>query len=59
MCVSLHGSKCLVDVNGCRCSQACKYITDHSEAEVVVVENKMQLDKYVKVKKSVTCQRGS
>lgn len=29
--------------------QACKFITDHSKAEVIVVENKVQLDKYVKV----------
>lgn len=30
-------------------TEACKYITEHSEAEVVVVENRKQLEKYLKI----------
>lgn len=29
--------------------EACKYITDHSEAEVVVVQDKKQLEKYLTI----------
>jgi long-subunit acyl-CoA synthetase (AMP-forming) len=29
--------------------EACKYITEHSEAEVVVVENKKQLEKFLQI----------
>lgn len=29
------------------CLQACQYVTNHSEAEVVVVENEAQLSKFV------------
>lgn len=32
---------------------ACKYITEHSEAEVVVVENAKQLEKYLKIAKEL------
>ena len=34
--------------------QACQYITNHSEAEVVVVENKTQLAKYLQVSDQVS-----
>ena len=34
-------------------TEACNYITEHSEAEVVVVENAKQLEKYVKIAKDL------
>ncbi|CAB1117569.1 unnamed protein product [Ectocarpus sp. CCAP 1310/34] len=34
--------------------EACQYITNHSEAEVVVVENEAQLDKFVKLAATLT-----
>jgi len=33
--------------------EACQYITEHSEAEVVVVENKKQLEKFVDISKDL------
>jgi len=46
---SIFGNYLPVGIYATNGADACKYVTEHSDAEVVVVDNKTQLNKYLKV----------
>ena len=46
---AIFGNYLPVGIYGTNNAEACKYVTSHSDAEVVVAENRIQLNKYLQI----------